>query len=30
MAQWLNDPAQAPTGADLLAGLRAVVSHLDG
>jgi AcrR family transcriptional regulator len=29
MAQWLNDPEGAPSGAELLAGLRAIVAHLD-
>jgi hypothetical protein len=28
MAQWLNDPDQAPTGAEVLAGLRALTSRL--
>ncbi|MET7330317.1 TetR/AcrR family transcriptional regulator [Nonomuraea sp. NPDC005650] len=29
MAQWLNDPDQAPTGAEVLAGLRALTSRLE-
>jgi hypothetical protein len=29
MAQWLNDPEGAPSGAELLAGLRAIVAHFD-
>ncbi|MFG6196242.1 TetR/AcrR family transcriptional regulator [Nonomuraea sp. JJY05] len=28
MTQWLNDPDQAPTGAEVLAGLRALTSRL--
>ncbi|MEV4012619.1 helix-turn-helix domain-containing protein [Nonomuraea angiospora] len=28
MAQWLNDPEQAPTGSEVLAGLRALTSRL--
>ncbi|MEV1174515.1 TetR/AcrR family transcriptional regulator [Nonomuraea sp. NPDC049784] len=27
MAQWLNDPEQSPTGAEVLAGLRTLVSQ---
>ncbi|MEU0572233.1 TetR/AcrR family transcriptional regulator [Nonomuraea sp. NPDC005983] len=30
MTQWLNDPEYAPSGADLLDGLRAIVAHFDG
>ncbi|MGW6495127.1 TetR/AcrR family transcriptional regulator [Nonomuraea angiospora] len=28
MAQWLNDPDQAPTGAEVLAGLRALTARM--
>ncbi|MBE1586466.1 TetR/AcrR family transcriptional regulator [Nonomuraea angiospora] len=28
MAQWLNDPEQAPTGAEVLAGLRALTARM--